>query len=329
MNEKIFRDRWWSISILRRNKRNKDKETPRAGWKNVNQEDNNNNKIRRRRVSREIILQILFPRSLENLAGSYTEYGINGIQGTCRILDPTQTSERKFRPRFLVEFSPSLSLSRPRAEKDNRGCSLSGKKAGKQRHKVAVVHLHMVYRSVGVKDETIHGGRIVNRRDFSSRVSNSNRETGFVPFEPIFTDTGNSVEIVELRAIVFFFFFCFFWRIGSIVWSVRGFNLGWMMEEVKVFLRMGWKGKLSSWEVNLWYNVNPILMIQFLITNSEIREEEILIQLSLERNDESPRTRGSISFIFKLIPLLNEGKRERKERRRANSGGKKSPIPLT
>lgn len=223
MNEKIFRDRWWSISILRRNKRNKDKETPRAGWKNVNQEDNNNNKIRRRRVSREIILQILFPRSLENLAGSYTEYGINGIQGTCRILDPTQTSERKFRPRFLVEFSPSLSLSRPRAEKDNRGCSLSGKKAGKQRHKVAVVHLHMVYRSVGVKDETIHGGRIVNRRDFSSRVSNSNRETGFVPFEPIFTDTGNSVEIVELRAIVFFFFFCFlldFWRIGSIVWSV-------------------------------------------------------------------------------------------------------------
>lgn len=222
MNEKIFRDRWWSISILRRNKRNKDKEIPRAGWKNVNQEDNNNNKIRRRRVSREIILQILFPRSLENLAGSYTEYGINGIQGTCRILDPTQTSERKFRPRFLVEFSPSLSLSRPRAEKDNRGCSLNGKKAGKQ-HKVAVVHLHMVYRSVGVKDETIHGGRIVNRRDFSSRVSNSNRETDFVPFEPIFTDTGNSVEIVELRAIVFFFFFCFlldFWRIGSIVWSV-------------------------------------------------------------------------------------------------------------
>ena len=130
MNEKIFRDRWWSISILRRNKRNKDKEIPRAGWKNVNQEDNNNNKIRRRRVSREIILQILFPRSLENLAGSYTEYGINGIQGTCRILDPTQTSERKFRPRFLVEFSPSLSLSRPRAEKDNRGCSLNGKKAG-------------------------------------------------------------------------------------------------------------------------------------------------------------------------------------------------------
>lgn len=119
-----------SISILRRNKRNKDKEIPRAGWKNVNQEDNNNNKIRRRRVSREIILQILFPRSLENLAGSYTEYGINGIQGTCRILDPTQTSERKFRPRFLVEFSPSLSLSRPRAEKDNRGCSLNGKKAG-------------------------------------------------------------------------------------------------------------------------------------------------------------------------------------------------------
>lgn len=153
MNEKIFRDRWWSISILRRNKRNKDKEIPRAGWKNVNQEDNNNNKIRRRRVSREIILQILFPRSLENLAGSYTEYGINGIQGTCRILDPTQTSERKFRPRFLVEFSPSLSLSRPRAEKDNRGCSLNGKKAGKQ-HKVAVVHLHMVYRSMGVKDET-------------------------------------------------------------------------------------------------------------------------------------------------------------------------------
>lgn len=258
MNEKIFRDRWWSISILRRNKRNKDKEIPRAGWKNVNQEDNNNNKIRRRRVSREIILQILFPRSLENLAGSYTEYGINGIQGTCRILDPTQTSERKFRPRFLVEFSPSLSLSRPRAEKDNRGCSLNGKKAGKQ-HKVAVVHLHMVYRSMGVKDETIHGGRTVNRRDFSSRVSNSNRETGFVPFEPIFTDTGNSVEIVELRAIVFFFFFCFlldFWRIGSIVWSVRGFNLGWMMEEVKVFLRMGWKGKLSSWEVNLWYNIN-------------------------------------------------------------------------
>ena len=142
-----------SISILRRNKRNKDKEIPRAGWKNVNQEDNNNNKIRRRRVSREIILQILFPRSLENLAGSYTEYGINGIQGTCRILDPTQTSERKFRPRFLVEFSPSLSLSRPRAEKDNRGCSLNGKKAGKQ-HKVAVVHLHMVYRSMGVKDET-------------------------------------------------------------------------------------------------------------------------------------------------------------------------------
>ena len=70
-------------------------------------------------------------------------------------------------------------------------------------------------------------------------------------------------------------------------------------------------------------------MIQFLITNSEIRKEEILIELSLERNDESPRTRGSISFIFKLIPLLNEGKRERKERRRANSGGKKSPIPLT
>lgn len=224
MNEKIFRDRWWSISILRRNKRNKDKETPRAGWKNVNQEDNNNNKIRRRRVSREIILQILFPRSLENLAGSYTEYGINGIQGTCRILDPTQTSERKFRPRFLVEFSPSLSLSRPRAEKDNRGCSLSGKKAGKQRHKVAVVHLHMVYRrrSTGVKDETIHGGRIVNRRDFSSRVSNSNRETDFVPFEPIFTDTGNSVEIVELR-LFSFFSFASCWTFGELDPSFEAF----------------------------------------------------------------------------------------------------------
>lgn len=145
-----------SISILRRNKRNKDKEIPRAGWKNVNQEDNNNNKIRRRRD------RGFFSR--DNSANSVSPFlgKLGGLvhrirnQWNSRNMPDTRpnTNER-------TQISPPIprgifSLSLPLPSQGGKGqsrCSLNGKKAGKQ-HKVAVVHLHMVYRSMGVKDET-------------------------------------------------------------------------------------------------------------------------------------------------------------------------------
>lgn len=195
------------------------------------------------------------PRSLENLAGSYTEYGINGIQGTSRILDSTQTSERKFRPRFLVEFSLFLSPSGPRAEKDNRGWSLNRKKADKQRHKVAV-YLRYRHRSMGVKNGTIHGGGrwtitipvrflLSRSREYRTRI-----EKGTF-FHSIFTATRwvctsklwNCVRI------------CFRWIFIRENWIHRSVEdlICWINDGSKsesFWETNGWKGKFSSWEIN-------------------------------------------------------------------------------
>lgn len=164
----------------------------------------------RKRVSRERSCAKFC--SFENLACSYTEYGINGIQGTSRILDPTQTSERKFRPRFLVEFSLPLSLSlvpgRKRTIEEGArltGVRLTGRRPTNSGIKRRFIYLRYRYRS------TDRGGEKWDDpvRFFLAKVEEKTGISSFrsARFSSLREEKSLHVEIVELRENLFFFFF--------------------------------------------------------------------------------------------------------------------------
>lgn len=177
-------------------------------------------------------------------------------------------------------------------------------------------------------------GRTLNRHDFSSRVSNSNRERGFVPFEPIFTATGRVCASNFRGTACDCFFFSFFFLRWTFIRMenriheanpIRGFNLGWMMEaeqKWKFFLReerlerkilkLRDKPQVALYLDDEWV----ILTIQFFSQTWSLnsytiaqlsRWNEWWIPFPPVREDRLAR------FIFKLIPFSNEGKRERRE----------------
>lgn len=174
----------------------------------------------RRRVSREIILQILFPRVRTSFLGKLGLVHRIRNQWNSRNIPDTRPSTNE-RTQISPPI-PRLSLSRPGAEKDNRGCSLNGKKADKQRHKVAV---HLRYRSMGMKNETIHGGGrwtvTIFPREYRTRI-----EKGALFHSSRFSQLREEFArriFVELRAIVFFF----------PSFSFVGLLYGWRIESMR------------------------------------------------------------------------------------------------
>lgn len=139
----------------------------------------------RRRVSREIILQILFPRVRTSFLGKLGLVHRIRNQWNSRNIPDTRPSTNEG-----TQISPpirrlSLSLSLvPGRKRTIESARLTG-----ERPTNSGIKWRFTY-GIEAWGWKMRRGRTLNRHDFSSRVSNSNRERGFVPFEPIFTATG-------------------------------------------------------------------------------------------------------------------------------------------
>lgn len=195
------------ISIFRG--RRTARKTQRANWKNVNQEDdnNNNNNNDNNKITEESF-------SRDNSANSVSPCTNLVPWKTWTRTPNTESMEFKEHPGYSTQhkrgnanFAPdssSLSLSRPGAEKDNRGCSLNGKKADKQRHKVAV---HLRYRSMGVKNET--GADVEPSRFFLASIELESRK-GLCSIRADFHSYGKSLRVEFSWNCVRLFFLSFF-----------------------------------------------------------------------------------------------------------------------
>lgn len=206
-------------------KKNSEKKEQRANWKNVNQEDdnNNNNNNDNNKITEESF-------SRDNSANSISPCTNLVPWKTWTRTPNTESMEFKEHPGYSTQhkrananFAPdssSLSLSRPGAEKDNRGCSVNGKKADKQRHKVAV---HLRYRSMGVKNET--GADVEPSRFFLASIELESRK-GLCSIRADFHSYGKSLRVeFSWNCVRLFFFFLSF--------SFVGLLYGWRIESMR------------------------------------------------------------------------------------------------
>lgn len=172
----------------------------------------------RRRVSREIILQILFPRVRTSFLGKLGLVHRIRNQWNSRNIPDTRPSTNE-RTQISPPI-PRLSLSLvPGRKRTIEGARLTGKRPTNSGIKWRFTY------GIEAWGWKMRRGRTLNRHDFSSRVSNSNRERGFVPFEPIFTATGRvCASNFRGTACDCFFFLSF---------SFVGLLYGWRIESMR------------------------------------------------------------------------------------------------